>query len=103
MHTLYQLLTFSFNLLGNPGWDYASVLPYFKKSEDMRIPQFQNEYHGVGGELTVEYFKYATPMKEAFLQAGREMGYPVRDVNGAYQTGFTQSHATIRLFFYNNI
>lgn len=35
-------------------------------------------------------------MAEWFLQAGQETGYPIRDVNGEYQTGFTLSHGTLR-------
>ncbi|KAG7169502.1 Glucose dehydrogenase [FAD quinone]-like 13 [Homarus americanus] len=42
--------------MGNPGWDYASVLPYFKKSEDYRGTRHAAtaEYHGFGGALSVE-------------------------------------------------
>lgn len=44
--------------LGNPGWSYEEVLPYFKKSEDIRIPELKNnEYHGRGGFLSVENFR----------------------------------------------
>ncbi|KAJ8931348.1 hypothetical protein NQ314_015757, partial [Rhamnusium bicolor] len=43
--------------LGNPGWSYEDVLPYFKKSENMRIPEFRDdEYHGKDGYLSVEHF-----------------------------------------------
>lgn len=38
---------------GNPGWDYNTMLHYFKKSEDMRDPRLaKSPYHGVGGYLT---------------------------------------------------
>src|SRR5262249_52384880 len=37
--------------LGNPGWGYADVLPYFKKSEDQE--RGASEYHGAGGPLHV--------------------------------------------------
>lgn len=44
--------------LGLPGWGYDDVLPYFKKSEDMRIEELKDDpYHGTGGYLTVEHFK----------------------------------------------
>ncbi|XP_074030288.1 glucose dehydrogenase [FAD, quinone] [Leptinotarsa decemlineata] len=83
--------------LGNPGWGYDDILPYFKKSEDMRIPELKDdEYHGTGGYLTVEHFRYHSPIVEWFLEAVQEMGYAVRDVNGEYQTGFTLSHGTLR-------
>ncbi|XP_078040734.1 uncharacterized protein LOC144471980 [Augochlora pura] len=83
--------------LGNPGWDYDSVLPYFKKSEDMRIEEYKHSpYHQTGGHLTVEYFKYRTPMIDYLIKAGTEVGYDVVDVNGPTQTGFTYSHGTLR-------
>ncbi|XP_076299315.1 glucose dehydrogenase [FAD, quinone]-like [Lasioglossum baleicum] len=83
--------------LGNPGWNYESVLPYFKKSEDMKIEQYKNSpYHQTGGYLTVEYFKYRTPVIDYLMQAGKDIGYNVVDVNGATQTGFTYSHGTLR-------
>lgn len=44
--------------IGNPGWTYEEVLPYFIKSEDMRIEEFMDDpYHGTGGYLTVEHFR----------------------------------------------
>jgi glucose 1-dehydrogenase (FAD, quinone) len=83
--------------LGNPGWGYADVLPYFKKAEDMRIRRFKGSpYHGEGGPLSVEHFRYQSPIVKDFLEAAVEMGYPVRDVNGGRQIGFTRSHATLR-------
>ena len=42
--------------LGNPGWGYEHVLPYFRKSEDNRNPYLASDrrHHGVGGYLTVQ-------------------------------------------------
>ncbi|XP_015431029.1 PREDICTED: glucose dehydrogenase [FAD, quinone]-like [Dufourea novaeangliae] len=83
--------------LGNPGWNYESVLPYFKKSEDMRIEEYKNSpYHSTGGYLTVEYFKHRTPLVDYLMKAGQDMGYDVVDSNGPKQTGFTFSHGTLR-------
>lgn len=60
--------------LGNHGWDYESVLPYFKKMEDMRVKDFANSsFHGYGGPLTVEEFRSFSPMKDIFLQAAKEL------------------------------
>ncbi|XP_076653441.1 glucose dehydrogenase [FAD, quinone]-like [Halictus rubicundus] len=82
---------------GNPGWDFESVLPYFKKSEDIRIEEYKNSpYHQTGGHLTVEYFKYRFPVTDYLIKAGREAGYNVVDVNGPTQTGFTYSPGTLR-------
>ncbi|XP_034230950.1 glucose dehydrogenase [FAD, quinone] [Thrips palmi] len=83
--------------LGNPGWGYDSVLPYFKKSEDNRNPYLaRTPYHGTGGYLTVQEAPWRTPLSLAFVQAGVELGYPNRDINGAKQAGFMLSQLTIR-------
>ncbi|XP_076652653.1 glucose dehydrogenase [FAD, quinone]-like isoform X1 [Halictus rubicundus] len=82
---------------GNPGWDFESVLPYFKKSEDMRVEEYKNSsYHQTGGHLTVEYYKYQFPISEYMIKAGTEAGYNVVDINGPTQTGFTYSPGTLR-------
>lgn len=50
-------------------------MPYFRKSEDMRDPVLRDSpYHGVGGPLSVEPYKYYAGIAEDFLQAGRELG-----------------------------
>ncbi|KAB0791785.1 hypothetical protein PPYR_03585 [Photinus pyralis] len=83
--------------LGNPGWGYDSVLPYFKRSEDMRIEDFRGDpLHGTGGYLSVEYYRYKSPLTDSFLQAAQQLGYEIRDINGEFQTGFTPSHGTLR-------
>lgn len=85
--------------LGNPGWNYDAILPYFKKSEDMRIPQHHGSpYHGTGGYLSVEYFRTVSPLKDMFMEAGNELGLINHedDVNGKTQTGFTRTHGTLR-------
>ncbi|XP_050520933.1 glucose dehydrogenase [FAD, quinone]-like [Daktulosphaira vitifoliae] len=81
----------------NKGWSYDEVLPYFKKSQDMRIPQLKNsEYHGIGGYLSVEHYRSYSPIVNNFIEAAKEMGYDEVDINGARQTGFTRSQGTLR-------
>lgn len=83
--------------MGNTGWSYEEVLPYFIRSEDMRIEEYQNDpYHGVGGPLSVEYFNNEQPITRDILEAGEQLGYKILDANGAQQTGFTRSHATVK-------
>ncbi|XP_006565048.1 glucose dehydrogenase [FAD, quinone] isoform X2 [Apis mellifera] len=83
--------------LGNTGWSYEDVLPYFLKSEDNRNPYLaRTPYHATGGYLTVQESPWRSPLSIAFLQAGQELGYANRDVNGAYQTGFMLNQGTIR-------
>ncbi|CAH0548918.1 unnamed protein product [Brassicogethes aeneus] len=83
---------------GNYGWSYDEVLPYFKKSQDQRNPYLARDtkYHATGGYQTVQDNPYNTPLGVAFLEAGQEMGYDIRDVNGEKQTGFGLFQFTIR-------
>ncbi|KAM3963794.1 glucose dehydrogenase [FAD, quinone] [Aphomia sociella] len=82
---------------GNPGWSYRDVLKYFIKSEDNRNPYLaKTKYHGRGGYLTVQEAPWRTPLVAAFVEAGVEIGYENRDINGAIQTGFMIAQGTIR-------
>jgi choline dehydrogenase-like flavoprotein len=81
--------------LGNAGWGYADVLPYFRKAEDNQ--RWSNEYHGVGGPLCVSDASDAHPLCEAFLDAAEACGYPRNpDCNGARQAGFGYNQVTQR-------
>ena len=81
--------------LGNQGWSYADVLPYFKKAENRE--RGASAYHGVGGPLNVFEPPAINPLTEAFLQAGVELGWSRNaDANGASQEGFGALQFTIR-------
>jgi choline dehydrogenase-like flavoprotein len=72
--------------LGNTGWSYADVLPYFKRSEDNS--ELDGEYHGKGGPLSVTGLRTDNPVREIYLQAAREAQFRIRDdFNGAEQEG----------------
>jgi len=72
--------------LGNPGWGYADVLPYFKKSEKQE--HGASEYHGASGPLCVSDLRTVNPLSEAFVAAGQEIGISRNpDFNGAQQEG----------------
>lgn len=82
---------------GNEGWDYDSVLPYFKKSERIGIPQLYNSpYHGRDGYLHVQQAGFRTKVLDTFLRSAREFGYPVNDPNGESLLGFSQSQANTK-------
>ncbi|XP_049840244.1 glucose dehydrogenase [FAD, quinone]-like [Schistocerca gregaria] len=82
---------------GNPGWGSRDVLHYFRKSEDQRNPYLaRSPYHGTGGYLTVQEAPWHTPLAAAFVEAGVEMGYHNRDINGEFQTGFMVAQGTTR-------
>ncbi len=73
--------------LGNHGWSYDEVLPYFKKAENADLGP--SEYHGSGGPLNVMERPHTGPLSHAFVHAGVELGYPANDdFNGPSQEGF---------------
>lgn len=83
--------------LGNVGWNAEEALYYFKKSEDNRNPHLaRTPYHSIGGYLTIQEAPWHTPLAGTFIQAGIEMGYANRDINGEFQSGFMIPQGTIR-------
>lgn len=73
--------------LGNPGWSYQDVLPFFKRSENNQCFG-ANDYRGTGGPLQVSYLRSPGPLNEVFLQASAQCGLPrTPDYNGAQQWG----------------
>ncbi|OAV43261.1 GMC family oxidoreductase [Lewinella sp. 4G2] len=82
--------------LGNKGWSYDDVLPYFKKSEDNE--NLDDAYHGRGGELRVSYpNRFRTPFSTAFIEACVQSGFRRNDdTNGAEQAGAGLFQFTIR-------
>lgn len=61
--------------LGNVGWNYDSILHYFRKMEDMQVPGFEGDhfYHGFGGPVTIENYRFPSPLLDVFLQAATEL------------------------------
>ncbi len=59
--------------LGNIGWSWEDVLPYFKKSEDYRISK--SEFHGTSGPIKVEKIRSNFKLLDLFLEASQEFGY----------------------------
>ena len=71
---------------GCEGWDYRSVLPYFKRAEDNQ--RFADDYHAYGGPLGVSMPVSALPICDAYIRAGQELGIPYNhDFNGKQQAG----------------
>jgi choline dehydrogenase-like flavoprotein len=83
---------------GCVGWDWNSVLPYFKKSENNRIGQ-DPRLHGSGGELYVDIARDPNPVCNLFIKAAERVGLKRNDdFNGDYLEGcglynLTQKHA----------
>ncbi|XP_065351057.1 glucose dehydrogenase [FAD, quinone]-like [Cloeon dipterum] len=81
--------------MGNPGWGYDDIMPYFRRLEDVQI--YRNfSIRGTAGPLTITHPPWHTPLAESFLEAGKEMGYDIVDYNGERQLGFQFIEATMR-------
>src|SRR5215470_16985002 len=73
--------------LGNAGWGYSDVLPYFKKAENNQ--NGASEYHGATGPLHVSNPRSVNPLSEVFVDAAEQAGFKRNpDFNGATQDGF---------------
>ena len=92
--------------LGNPGWGYDDLLPYFRKLERFEIlaekgssrhvrfgdtpleDQIDPAYHGTEGPLNIAPLRSVNPMAQVFLSAARQAGHALNpDFNGARQNG----------------
>ena len=72
--------------LGNRGWSYEEVLPYFRKAEHNET--WTNGYHGQGGPLNVAELRSPSSLNQRFLQAAQKQGIALNpDYNGAEQFG----------------
>jgi choline dehydrogenase len=81
--------------LGNRGWGYADVLPYFKRME-RRVGAGDAAYRGRDGELTVTDIDWRDPLCEAFIAGAVSLGIPRNpDYNGATQEGVSYAQRTI--------
>lgn len=83
---------------GAEGWGYADVLPYFRRMEDWHDGGHGGDplWRGRGGPLHVTRGKRDNPLVRAFVEAGRQAGYPVTDdYNGAQQEGFGPFDMTV--------
>lgn len=76
------------NASGNPGWSYADVLPYFLKSENANLKEFQsNGFHRKGGYLSVEDADFLTSIAPAFVESAKQAGFKYIDYNSKDQLG----------------
>ncbi len=81
--------------LGNAGWSFTDVLPFFRRAEDQQ--RGADELHGVGGPLSVSDVSEPHPLCEAFIAACEQAGFPrTDDFNGASQEGAGYFQLTTR-------
>ena len=72
--------------LGNVGWSWEDVLPYFKKSEDNQ--DGENDFHGIGGPIKVEKMRASFEVLDLFMEAAEEFGYfKTQDFNSGNNEG----------------
>jgi choline dehydrogenase len=80
--------------LGADGWDYAGVLPYFKRAED--VPTGDPRFHGRGGPLHPAPASLSGWLGDAWCEGARRLGYPLADdFNGADMLGAGRSDSLI--------
>ncbi len=81
--------------LGNPDWDYAHALPYFRRAENQE--RGPSEFHGTNGPLNVTDDAARSPLSSLFVKAGHEIGLPFNnDFNGADTLGVGYYQTTMR-------
>lgn len=75
--------------LGNPGWGYDDLLPYFRKLERFEpTDQIDPAFHGTSGPLTIAPLRSVNAMARVYLEAAAQAGIPFNpDFNGATQAG----------------
>ena len=80
--------------IGNKGWGYADVLPYFKKCET-KIGAGDDTYRGRDGNLKINDLDWRDPLCDAFIQGANSIGIPSNtDYNGAKQEGVSYVQRT---------
>jgi choline dehydrogenase len=79
--------------LGNEGWGWRDVFPYFKKSENQE--RGASEFHATGGPLSVCDLRSVNELTHAFVAAAQEIGIPANpDFNGPTQDGVGLNQVT---------
>lgn len=72
--------------LGNDGWSFNDVLPYFKSTQHQE--RGEDEFHGVNGPLNVANSSSKPPIHDDFILSAAQAGFPLNeDFNGEYQEG----------------
>jgi choline dehydrogenase len=81
--------------MGNAGWSYDDVLPYFRRAESQE--RGADDFHGADGPLSVSDLRAPHELHDAFIAAAQEAGYkPNPDFNGAEQEGVGPYQLTVR-------
>src|SRR3984893_14694263 len=81
--------------LGNVGWSFDDVLPYFRRAENQE--RGADDYHGAGGPLDISDLRASHELHDAFIGGAQEAGFRANpDFNGAEQEGVGNYQLTVR-------
>ncbi|XP_016952059.1 glucose dehydrogenase [FAD, quinone] [Drosophila biarmipes] len=81
--------------LGNPGWSYEELLPYFRKYEGSSVPDAEERLVGRQGPVRISYSQTKTQIADAFVRASQDAGLPRGDYNGESQIRVSYLQANI--------
>ncbi|KAF5272034.1 hypothetical protein FQR65_LT05015 [Abscondita terminalis] len=82
--------------LGNPGWSYKDILPYYKKVENFTIDSKTPEYHGKDGYLTIGYAPFRSKVSEVIIKSAQQSGMEYVDINGPKQVGVSYLQVSMK-------
>ena len=84
--------------MGNDGWAYKDVLKYFKKLENMEIPELRSDTttHETDEPVHITYSSFRTKLAKAFVEAGVELRYPKVDYNAKETIEFSYFQVTTK-------
>ncbi|CAH0713827.1 unnamed protein product, partial [Brenthis ino] len=83
--------------MGNKGWAWKDVLPYFKKIENFKIPSADDPaFHGQDGYLNIEYAPFRSMKSKAWVRGAQELGFTYNDFNGARPSGVSFLQLTMK-------
>ncbi|XP_044018253.1 glucose dehydrogenase [FAD, quinone]-like [Aphidius gifuensis] len=83
--------------MGNPGWSFKEVLPYFMRSENNAQADILDQgYHGRSGPLPISFFLSQPSIGYDLVRAGKELGYGETDFNGRNNTGFAFAQGIVK-------
>ncbi|XP_065365987.1 glucose dehydrogenase [FAD, quinone]-like [Calliphora vicina] len=84
----------SWSKLGNYGWSYKEVLPYFLKSESANLNGLEySSYHNRSGPLSVAHIQMRSIIADAFVEGSKQFGLTETDYNGESQLGVSYVQA----------
>lgn len=84
--------------MGNEGWDYKTVLEYFKKSEGNKDKEIRKNkmFHSAKGPMKIGSFNSQEESRKIFVDAAKEMGYQLRtDLNAEDRVGYMYVQGTV--------